>query len=186
MANYFDIFANKLNDLGVFQYLLPFILIAAITYAMFRKSKVLGDSAIINGIVSLSLTFMVVFGFPVATGFSIATPLATFFMQTSVFLVVFVIGAMMASIFYPNMTDWLPTAIKSRSTFWAIVAISVGLFITSGLIGVFTTGLSGGTSGGAPSAPRDVFLIASGIVIFIIIIMIATTVATGRVRGASE
>jgi len=180
MPNYFEIFASKLDELGVFTYLLPFILISAMTYAL--KSKILSDSPFINGVVSLSMTFMVVFGFPIATGFSIAPPLSTFFMQVSVFMLVFIIGTMIASIFYPNMSEWLPTVFKSRGMLMNLLGVSIALFVTSGLVGVFTTGLGAG-GGETPSAPRDVILIASGLVIFIVVILIATQVASGRARG---
>ncbi|TAL48505.1 hypothetical protein EPN87_00430 [archaeon] len=186
MPNYFEIFAQNFSDLGGFSYAMPFLLITTILFAMFRKSKILGDSWIINGIISLSISFMVIFGFPISTGFSIATPLSMFFMQISVFILVFMVGTMMASIFYPNMQEWLPTVFKSRNWLMIGLAIGVAFFVTSGLVGVFTTGFNtlGVDQQGNPAAPRDVTLIAAGIVIFIVIILIASSVGSGRVKGA--
>lgn len=56
------IFANvvsKLVSLGFYGFVLPWILVFAITYAILLKTKVLGDNAAISGVVAFVIAFMV-------------------------------------------------------------------------------------------------------------------------------
>lgn len=169
--DYFELIAQKMSEFGFFDYLFPFILILAFTYALLRQRKFLGESPVLNGVVALSLAFMVTFGFQIATGFELGTPLARFFMEASVFLIIFVIGTLIASIFYPNMLEWLPTVFQHRSVLAIMLGLAVVLFITSGLVMVFTAGWEGGGK-----LSTDVVLMAAGMGIFIILLIIASAV----------
>lgn len=177
MANYFQLIAEMMSKLGLFQYLFPFILITALVYAVLKKSKILSDSAVLNGLISLAVGFMVVFGIPVAVGRVFQTALPMFFMQVSVFLLVFVIGFLIASLFYPNMMDWLPKVFTSRSMLMVAITLAIVFFITSGLLGVFTSGLYGPPTPGTPSLPRDLTIFIVGIFLFVTFILIAGAVA---------
>jgi len=177
MTNYFQLLAENMAKLGLFQYLFPFILLTTLVYAMLRKSKLLGDSAVLNGVIALVTGFMVVFGFPVAVGRVFASSLPVFFMQVSVFLFVFVIGFMIASLFYPNLMDWLPKTFTSRSMLMVAITLAIVFFISSGLVGVFTAGLTTPTAGGGLSLPTDLIIFIVGIFLFVTFVIIASAVA---------
>jgi len=49
---------NQWAEVGVFSYVLPFILIFAVVYAVLIKSRVLGDNNAINMLVSLALSLL--------------------------------------------------------------------------------------------------------------------------------
>ena len=46
---------NVWNDLGVFSYVIPFLLIFAVVYAILDKSKILGDNTTIGAIVAAAI-----------------------------------------------------------------------------------------------------------------------------------
>ncbi len=65
MANPFEILVMNLNQLGIFGFLLPWVLMFAITFGALMKSKVFGEDKRIMGVISLTVAFFVVgFGGP--------------------------------------------------------------------------------------------------------------------------
>jgi hypothetical protein len=174
MANYFEIVAENLVKLGIHQYLFPFILLTALVFALLRKSKLLGESSAVNGVVAIVVSFMIVFGMPVAVGLRFATSLSVFLMQVSVFLIIFFVGFLVASLFYPNMMDWLPKVFMSRSMLMVAITLAIVFFITSGMVGViFTTT----PTPGQPTLPTDLTVFIVGIFLFITFILIASAAA---------
>ena len=181
MPNPFEIVIDQMINLGFYKYLFPFIITAALFFAMLKKSKLMGDSTQLNAIISLSVAFLV-FGFPVLAGISLETPFSAFFTQATVWILVLSLGFLMASFFYPDLLGFLKEAITTRSMLSAMIAIGVSLMVTSGLVTVFTGSLSASEKPGAPpSAPRDVILISSSIIIFVVLILIAASAY--RIRG---
>jgi len=181
MADIFQPFIQKLVDLGFYNFFFPWIITTAIMYGLLKKSKVFGDSAMMNGTISLSISFLVI-GFPLIFGNPsvFALPMATFFTQATVIVLFLAVGFLMASFFYPNLTSYLSSVMKHRSILAAMIALALGLFITSGLIQILIGGY------GKPSKtgpPLDVITITSGIVIFVVVIIIATVVARGETIG---
>jgi hypothetical protein len=172
--NPFETIINKMISLGFYNYLFPFIITSAIFYALLKKSKVFGESIFINAIISLSIALLI-FGYPVIAGISLATPLSTFFTQATVWILVFAIGILLASFFYPDLTKVLLETFKRRSTLMIMLAIGITLFITSGLLSVFTSGLYASRPG-ALGPPLDIILIATGLIIFVVLIIIATAI----------
>jgi len=135
MVSPFELVVKALVDLGFYGFVLPFIISATVFYAILRRSKALGESNIINAVLSISLAFMV-FGFPVITGTALDLPMVTFFTQITVFTLIFIMAGVVASIFYPNFPEFLNREFKRRTWLFISVALSVGLLITSGLISV--------------------------------------------------
>jgi hypothetical protein len=172
MVSPFETLIKNLVNLGFYNFVLPFIISAIVLYAILKKSKVLGESEVLNIVLSIAVAFMI-FGFPVITGISLGVPLATFFTQAVVFIFVFAIALIVASIFYPNMPEMMMREFKRRTMIWIGLALAVGLFITSGLVSVIWSTATTPSESGAPSAPRDVLIIAAGIIIFMILIIIA-------------
>jgi hypothetical protein len=65
MVNPFEVLVSNLNALGFFGFLLPWVFIFVICYAILAKTKALGDDLRINAVLSIVLGFFVVgFGGP--------------------------------------------------------------------------------------------------------------------------
>lgn len=172
--NVFEIIVNKLVELGFYDYLFPFVITATLLYALLKKSKIMGESVTASAALALSIAFMI-FGFPILAGYSLATPLSTFFLQTTVWILMFLVGFILASFFYPDLGKFLTEQFTRRTTLWAMVAIGITLFVTSGLVNVFTAGMTTrpGVEPISPQAPQDVVLIVAAVVIFIVLLLIA-------------
>jgi len=174
MASPFEIVIEKMIEFGFYSYIFPFLISSAIFYALFKKSKILGDSVVINAVIALSIAFMVL-GFPVLVGFTLETELSLFFTQATVFILIFVVGIIIASVFYPDLPKLLSEQFTRRTTIYQMIALGIALFVTSGLVIVFTQGVAPDPNATRPTATADVVLIVSGIVIFIVLIMIAAS-----------
>ena len=179
MAGPFEIVVQKLIDLGFYNFLFPFIITAAIFYALLRRAKIFGESLTVNAVISISIAFLI-FGYPVIAGVSLTTPLSTFFTQATVWLLIVFVGAIIASLFYPNFSEMLIKQFTHRTTFYAMIVLGIALFVTSGLLTVFTTPPPT-TPGAPPGPPTDVILIAAGLIIFIVLLFVAS--AIGRSTG---
>ena len=180
-----DIFqpiVSKLLGMGLLNAMLLF-LFAAIVYAILRKSKIFGDSEIINGVIAFIVAFFI-FIFPFITGVSLVNPLSVFFTQSIVILIFLIMGFIAASLFYPDMPSVLAKSFTSRGTLMVMIGLALGLFVTSGLVttllAAFTTpaGKGNGVQSGPPS---DILIIGAGIILFIIVLLVASSVG---LRGA--
>ena len=60
MADPFTILVDNLNRMGFFGFLLPWLLMFALTYGLLLKSKVLGEDPKIIGVISLVAAFFVI------------------------------------------------------------------------------------------------------------------------------
>jgi predicted cobalt transporter CbtA len=177
MADIFTPVIQKLAGYGFLNFLI-FIVTFAIFFALIKKSKIFGESQPINLVVSFSAAFLI-FSFPVLMGINLATPLSTFFTQGFVILLFFIFGMIAASVFYPDLPGMLAKEFTRRTTFWSMVAIGVALFVTSGLIDVFTSMQTKPSTTGAPKPPVDVVTIIAGLIIFVVVLMIASSAAKG-------
>jgi hypothetical protein len=174
--NPFELVINKMISLGFYDFLFPFIITSAIFYALLRKSKVFGESIFINAVIALSIALLI-FGFPVIAGISLASPLSTFFAQATVWILILFIGVLLASFFYPDLTKVLLETFRRRTTLMMMITIGIVLFITSGLLSVFTFGFGAPPKPGAPPGPPvDVIAIAVALSIFIVLLIVASTI----------
>jgi len=136
MADIFRPIAEKLIDLGILGFLLPWMITAAIFYALLKKSN-LFDSMLINAILSLAVSFFL-WGFLVGgTAVDIGAPLATFVAQGSVLIIIIIFGLIASSSFYPDLNKTLEETFKTRSAMYIMIAVFCLLFFTSGLYRVF-------------------------------------------------
>jgi len=173
-----DIFAqvvSRLFGLGFFNFL-TFLLALALIYALIRQRKVFGESSLINGIVAFSIAFFI-FAYPVITGISLTIPITTFFSQAFVFILVFFIGFLIASFFYPNFPDVLSSFFRSRNVLISMITLSLALFVTSGLVGVIYGTAIGHK--GQPTAPAEITLLIAGLIIAVVVLLIAGSVGRG-------
>ncbi|MEM5882755.1 MAG: hypothetical protein QXQ77_00745 [Candidatus Aenigmatarchaeota archaeon] len=176
MADLFTPIVEQMDKLGFFNFFFPWLVTLAIMYAILKKSKILGESALINGVVAMSIAFLV-FAFPVLSGFSLATPLSLLFTQTTSILLFFFVGFLLASLFYPNLTQFLIQQFTRRSALMAMIALGLALFITSGLIGILWSQATKPPQPGTPALPQDVIYLTVGIILFVVVLMMASYVA---------
>lgn len=140
MPTVFEIAILKLQGLGFFQFLLPFILTAAIIYGGLRRAQLFGESeknVAVNAVVAFVISLFV-WAAPIILGIDIETKLSAFFIQGfSVSLIVLIALVLAGMFFPPDLAKNLSEKMKS-SVFWGgiiIVALIVGgvIMVSSGL-----------------------------------------------------
>ncbi len=144
MANAFETVILKMRDLGMFQFLLPFMLTTTIFYGLLRKSKIFGEefrAITVNAVVSLVAAFMV-WSAPIILGVNMETSLASFFLQGTSATLIVLVGLLMASMFFPpDLATELQKldAVKKHGVAILVMSIIALLAITvsSGLVNVF-------------------------------------------------
>jgi len=83
----------------------------------------------------------------------------------------------MASFFYPDLMGFLGKVMTSRSVLMIMIVVGIVLMVTSGLVVVFTGGLTTTPKAGAPpSTPTDVYVIIAGVMIFAVLILVASAI----------
>lgn len=171
----FEPVIEQMVKYGVYDFVLPFLITTAILYGLLRKSQVLGASALLNGTVALCVGLMI-FAFPYfARQIAFATVFSTFFTQFTIFTMVFVMALLVASLFYPNLQEWLASMFVRRTTLWVMMGLGIVFLTTSGLIQVLAAALGRPPPPGMPALPLDVIVLITGIVLFIVLIMIAAS-----------
>jgi hypothetical protein len=153
MVSPFETVILRLRDLGVFQFLLPFILTAAIFYGLLRKSQLFGkpeENVAVNAVVALTAAFMV-WAYPILAGVNIEQQLSIFFFNGTVAMLVIIVSLLIASMFgKPDLTAYLSEKLGNK---WFAVVIIAGvligfaILISSGLVNIFIpTGIFTGIS----------------------------------------
>jgi hypothetical protein len=141
MANPFQLITERLADLGIFSFFLPWLITVAVMWGLLKRSKMFDPT--INAILSIVVSFFI-WGFLAQTAFDIGGPLTTFITQGFILMLVFVFGLVGASMFYPDFSKTLTESFKSSSMIWIFIGLFVGvLFFTSGLHRVLFPGPSG-------------------------------------------
>lgn len=195
MNNVFEHLTQQLVGIGFFTYFVPFVIVTAIFYALLKKSRILGDSVFVNGMVSISAGLLV-FGAPILIGIDISRTLSLFFIQAFSFLLVFFIGVLISALFYPNLLKVLEETMKRRTTMYAMLAIGLALFILSGLFSItyesgtqplkYNSGSYSGVNGGNNSYVNEeksnlnaLYIITTVLIIFVVILLIGGYTAKG-------
>jgi hypothetical protein len=166
VADVFTIVIKKLQELGAFNFLFPFMLTTAIFYGLLRRSKIFMTTkkeyvtvdretkerkeyevevgSAVNAVVAVIAGFMV-WAYPILSGVNIEQQLSTFFLQGAVVTLIFVIALMVLGMFLkPDISEQLHELIfkdgKLGLSAIIIIAIGVGVlvFVTSGLMGLIT------------------------------------------------
>lgn len=132
MADLFTPIIKKVLDLG-FGNLFIFIFTLAVVYAIFRKAKFLGESEVVNGILSFIIAFAVAFWFPLLTGVSLLTSITLLFTQAMGILLFLIIAFLFASFFYPDLPKMLAEQFTRRTVLYEFIAVAIALFVTSAL-----------------------------------------------------
>ena len=178
MVSPFEMIVKKMIELGFYDFLFPFLITSAIFYALLKKSKIISESQVVNATLALSISFLI-FGFPILANISLATPFSAFFVQTTVFILLFMVGMLIASMFYPDLGKFLTEYFIERKsrTIWVLIALGIAIFVMSGMIGVITGPLiTPPKPGMPPGPPADIVVVAGALIIFTIVLLIAASV----------
>ena len=110
---------NIWNELGVFSYMIPFLLLFAVVFAILEKSKVLGDNKTIMSIVAASIGLLALqFDF-VAEFFAVIFP--RFGIGISIFLVLLImIGFFIPSNDLGKKGGWIGIVVGVGVVLWSI------------------------------------------------------------------
>ena len=173
MENIFEILITKLIEVGFYD-LLIFVISLTLFYTLLRKVKVFGESPVVVAVLAFSIAFLI-FGFPVIVGFSLTLPLVTFFTHSFIWILMLFIGILIASFFYPDLPKFLAEKFTTRSMLFIGVAIGITSVIISGLIAVFWATPPGE---GRIQVPFDTVVAAAGVIIFVVLILLASQIAT--------
>jgi len=175
MANPFESVILRLNDLGFFQFLLPFILTSAIFYGALRKSQLFGaaeKNVAINAVISLVASLMV-WSAPVILGIDLQTSLATFFVQGLAATVVIMVSLIIVGMFAPaDLSKTLAEKLGNKYLGIVLVIgllVGFGLFISSGLINII---IPGGLTGAGTGIDQDTLILVAFAILMIITIFI--------------
>jgi hypothetical protein len=183
MAGIIENLINNLLEKGFFD-ILGFALVTAIFYGLLKKTKVLGESVVINGVVSIVAGFFI-FGAPVLAGYKpLIYALSAFFTQATMWLLMFLLAFLAAAFFYPNMAEWLPKVIFRRTMLWVMLGLAFGLLVMSGFISVLWETMVtplGSPSTKEPGPAQDTYILVAGLIVFVILIIIAAS--TVRMEG---
>jgi signal transduction histidine kinase len=140
-----------MKDLGMFQFMLPFMLSSAIFYGLLRKSQIFGDprqSITVNAVVALVASFMV-WSAPILLGIDIQTSLASFFVQgVSATLIIMVGLLIVGMIAPPDLPEHFRKVFEKNTKFWMAVLVGgilVGVIVavSSGLMTVIFPQIGG-------------------------------------------
>lgn len=172
MADIFTPVIERLQSIGAFKFLFPYMLSTSIFYGLLRKSEVFGKPDVnvgVNATVALVASFMV-WGYPILTGVDIETQLATFFTHGIIITLVFMMSLMIIGMFFPdNLTKHLSEGILKGNKQGAMLIIGIFfgfiILVTSGLYDIFLGPLIGGSGVGISS---DIFL-SIGVIILLVI-----------------
>lgn len=129
MANPFTILVGNLNQLGFFGFLLPWLFVFVVVYAVLLKTKVLGDNQRIMGVLSLVIAFFVIgFGGPAFGDFFV----------TLFGFAAMVIAGILVIVLFLGVAGWDFSKVADPKVVGAVVAaIAIVIFFTAiGSIGV--------------------------------------------------
>lgn len=184
----------KLRDIGFFEFLLPFMISAAILYGLLRRSQLFGSpekNVAVNAVVSLMVAFMV-WAYPIISGVSLEKTLSVFFVQGFIAMLVMVLGVSMIGVLFPEgMAQELGKRMHGGGMYLVIIAISVlvfaGLLFTSGLSAViFPSGTGGPGDLSSLLSPDVILTIVLVVVLGVIVIAIAVLGGGGGKGGSKE
>lgn len=171
MANIFQIAVERLSELGFYNFFLPFILFTTLFYAVLRKTQVLGESPLIHGIISVAVGLFV-FGAPAIAGVNLAESLTAFVTQAAIIILVFVVGFLVISFFYPNVTEKLTEIFpKPGPGGWMVWSI-LGIAVVLGLFPFLKNSLGKAFEG--IKIPGDLLTMVVVIVVVLVVFLIVT------------
>jgi len=185
MASPFESVILRLNQLGFFQFFLPFILTSAIFYGALRKSQIFGEpekNVAVNGVISL-VASMLVWSAPVILGIDIQTSLATFFVQGLAATLVIMVSLIVVGMFAPSGLSKTLSDALGRKYLGAVLImgliIGFAILFTSGLINLFVPGGLSGSNFGLDSDTLTLVIFAVLLAVTVIFIVAGSSGGKG-------
>ncbi len=168
MSDIFTMIIQKMQEIGAFNFMFPYILTSAVFYGLIRKSQIFGEpdkNVAVNAVVSLVAAFMV-WAYPVLTGVDIETQLATFFTHGLVVTLVLMMGLIITGMFFkPNLPEQFSLTFlqENKAAIILVVGIVVGIvvFATSGLLNLIIGPI-------IPKIPTDALLALVMLILLIV------------------
>lgn len=179
MVSPFETVILKMREVGMFQFLLPYMLSSAIFYGLLRKSQIFGDpkeTVSINAVVALVASFMV-WSAPILLGIDIETRLASFFVHGISATLVVILGLMIVGMFSPpDLPKHLAKVFEQKPNFWIVVLVAgllVGgvVAVSSGLVTVYFS-QGRGEGFGFPILSEDAILTLGAILLLVLPIVL--------------
>ena len=186
MVTPFETAILKMKEFGMFQFLFPFMLSAAIFYGLLRKSQIFGDpnkNVAINAVVALVAAFMV-WSYPILAGVDVETELANFFTQGMSATLVILLGLLICSMFFqPNLPEQINKIFGAKTTFWSVILVAGiliggGILVSSGMINVFFPQATSGI-GGIGGLSEDTIL-TIGVVLLLAVTIVVVVFVGGK------
>ncbi len=134
--NPFEVMIYNLNSLGFYGFVLPWVFIFAVMYALLLKSEILGKDQKIIGVVSLVVAFLVASLFA-----PLGMVLSNLFGVATLFLAGILVVILLASMAGFNVTD----ITAHKSILAILIGIGVVIFLSFGLSSIFEIRMSEGT-----------------------------------------
>lgn len=176
MAELTDPFSSviiRLKGLGFFNFVLPFMISAAVFYGLLRKSQIFGPAernVAVNATIAMGIAFFI-WAFPIIQGINIEEQLSSFFAQSLVAMLVLMVSIMLCGMILPqNLPELLGEKFKAGGA-WSLIIVGgilvgVALLITSGLTGVF---FPAGMISGIPEDVINIVVVLAFLLITVII-----------------
>jgi len=171
MPNPFETVILKLLDIGFYDFLL-FLLALPILFAILKKTKMLGESPIVNGLIAFVSAFLI-FSFPVITGVSLTYSMTNLFMQFMMFIIIILFAMIISSFFYPDLLGMLAKKFTHRTMLYTAIVIGLTLSIISGFLPTILTAVSGPRAPVGPVVNPDITNFVAGVIIFIVVLIVA-------------
>jgi len=188
MTDPFTITILKMQQLGFFKFLLPFIFTSAVFYGLLRKSQIFGPperNVAVNGVIALSAAFMIL-AIPITQGIDLETQWANYFVQSASAFLVAMVGIMVAGMVFPqDLPAQLAKTFGSKGAFWAVVLVA-GVLV--GLIVLFTSGMTSifFPEGGALGGISEDLLTTVGVIVVLMIVVVVIVVFTTSTPKSSS
>jgi hypothetical protein len=157
LADIFTTIILKLQEMGAFNFLFPFMLTTAIFYGLLRKSKIfmvekkefrtdkdgnkeeitVETGTSVNAVIALVAGFLV-WAYPILMGVDIEQEFSRFFMQSMIVTLIFIVTLMIIGmILPPDVPSQIGDALQGKPVLAVLVialVLGVVIFIMSGLL----------------------------------------------------
>jgi len=174
MVSPFQIVAERLGELGVYDFLLPWLITSALMWGLLKKSQIFGEDAIvINSVLSIAISFFLWGSLAIAGRTDVGVSLSKFFTQMVFLGIGFMVILVIGSLFFPDFPKKLTETIPVETMFWIIVVIGIILLVGSGLFNLgslFYNFLHSFTK--VPGG--DIGLVLIAVIILLLILMITS------------
>jgi len=140
---------NRWADLGVFAYVLPFLMIFALVYGILAKSQILGDNRGVNAVIALSFGLLAL-QFDYVSGFY-----ASIFPYAGMGLAVLLVGLILTGLIAPE-------GAKVGRWIWFGLGVIIFLFVLFGSFGdlYWLGGTGSGLAGAGPALLAIIIIVA--------------------------